>query len=93
MVKRLFWGGFGFRFRPQKVQSGFGFQKFWVDSNSKQLDSGSDSRKMRRIRIDVNLDSGLLDSDPDSRCPDLHITDMNQYYNQMSLYYLDHLQQ
>ncbi len=47
------------------------------DSDSKQLDSDSDSRKMRWIRIHVDSDSSLLDSDPnsDSRFPDSHITD------------------
>ncbi len=44
------------------------------DLDSKQLDSDSDSRKMRWIRIYVDSDLSLLDSDPDSRCPDSHIT-------------------
>ncbi len=47
-----------------------------LDSDLKQLDSDTDSRKMRWIRIRVDSDSSLLDSDPDSdsRCPDSHIT-------------------
>ncbi len=49
------------------------------DSDSKQLDSDSDSRKIRWIRIRVDSDSRLLDSDPDSdsRCLDSHITVSN----------------
>ncbi len=47
------------------------------DSDSKQLDSDSDSRKKRWIRIQPDSDSSFLDSDPDSdsRRLDSHITD------------------
>ncbi len=46
------------------------------DSDSKQLDSDSDSRKIGWIRIQLDLDLRCLDSDPDSdlRCLELHIT-------------------
>ena len=47
-----------------------------LDSDSKQLDSDSDSRKNGWIRIQLDSDSRCLDPDPDSdsRCPDSHIT-------------------
>ncbi len=45
-----------------------------LDSNL----SDSDSRKLRWIRIRVDSDSRQADSDPDSRCPDSHITGMGQ---------------
>ncbi len=45
------------------------------DSDSKQLDSDSDSRKKGWIRMQPDLDSRCLDSD--SRCLDSHITGPN----------------
>ncbi len=49
------------------------------DSDSKQLDPDSDSRKTGWIRIQLDSDSRCLDSDPDSdsRCLDSHITGGN----------------
>ncbi len=49
------------------------------DSDPKMLDSDSDSRKLRWIRIHVDSDSRQVDSDldSDSRCPDSHITGAN----------------
>ena len=47
------------------------------DSDSKLLDSDSDSRKLRWIRTRVDSDSRQVDSDPDSRCPDSDITGVN----------------
>ncbi len=49
------------------------------DSDSKQLDSDSDSRKNGWIRIQLDSDLRCLDSDQDSdsRCLDSHITGMN----------------
>ncbi len=50
------------------------------DSDSKQLNSDSDSRKKEWIRIQLDSDSRWLDSDPDSRCLDSHITGPDHVY-------------
>ena len=50
------------------------------DSNpdSELFELDSDSRKKGWIRIQLDSDSRWLDSDPDSRCLDSHITDSNE---------------
>ncbi len=48
------------------------------DSKLSDSDPDSDSRKLRWIRIHVDLDSRKVDSDPgsDSRCLDSHVTEL-----------------